>query len=132
MHKITNQLVCFFVFTTFVCCTSKSSAEDQASDAYEQGLKEGQSKGFEDGKAEGYKKGYEEGYEEGYDEGNDNNNVYTQQPQIEESHGYRESTHPVTCPTCGGDGFIDGISKKEICPTCNMSGVLQITEKEYY
>ena len=105
-------------------CTSKSSADNQASEAYEQGLKEGHSKGYEEGQAEGYKKGYNEGYDEGYDD--------TQRPVIEERHGYRESTHPVTCPTCGGDGWIDGISNKEICPTCNMSGAVQVTEKEYY
>jgi hypothetical protein len=124
-----NSLVICSLFTLFIIgCTSKSSAEDQASDAYEQGLKEGQSKGYEEGQAEGYKKGYDEGYDEGYDKGYDD----TQRPVIEEKHGYRESTHPVTCPTCGGDGMIDGISKKEICPTCKMSGVVQVTEKEYY
>lgn len=125
MKKI---LVFCLLSPIIIGCTSKSSAESQASEAYEQGLKEGKNKGYEEGQAEGYKKGYDEGYDEGYDKGYDD----TQRPVIEEKHGYRENTHPVTCPTCGGDGFINGISKKEICPTCNMSGVVQVTEKEYY
>jgi hypothetical protein len=120
-------MICL-VLAAMVGCTSKKEAESQASDAYEQGLKEGQSKGYEIGQADGYKTGYDKGYNEGYDEGYDE----TQQPKVEVKHGYKEETHPVTCPNCGGDGFIDGISKKEICPTCKMSGVIQVTEREYY
>lgn len=116
------------VLAALVSCTSKSEAESQASDAYEQGLKEGQNKGYEEGKTDGYKKGYDDGYGEGYDEGYDE----TQRPKVEVKHGYSEHTYPVTCPKCGGDGLIDGISTKEICPSCNMSGVIQVTEKEYF
>lgn len=130
MYKIEIQLIYFLFFIILVGCTSKSSAEDQASDAYEQGLKEGQTKGFEEGQTEGFKKGYDEGYEDGYEEGVENNE--TQPSRNDATHGYRETTHPVTCPTCGGDGIIDGISSKEICPSCNMSGVIQVTEKEYF
>lgn len=127
MKKGKTYLICLMIASLF-SCTSKSEAESQASDAYEQGLKEGQSKGYEKGKSEGYQNGYDEGYDKGYNDGYDE----TQQPVVEEKHGWRESTHSVTCPNCGGDGFINGISKNEICPTCNMSGVIQVTEKEYY
>ena len=123
-----KYLLFLFVTCTLVGCTSKSDAEQQASDAYEQGMKEGQKKGYEEGQAEGYKKGHDDGYDEGYNEGYDE----SQRPIIEEKHGYSETTHPVTCPKCGGDGYINGIFDKEICPTCKSTGVIQVTEKEYY
>ncbi len=119
----------FFLFlslvaATFISCTTKNEAESQASDAYERGLEEGQRKGYEKGQEEGYSRGYDEGYDKGYDE--------TLRPIIEEKHGYSEKTYPVPCQKCGGDGFIDGISQKEICPICKMAGVIQVTKKEYY
>lgn len=126
------HLVLFLYLLCLFGCTTKSDAESQAFDAFERGIKEGKSKGFEEGHNEGYKKGYDEGYDKGYNEGYEKGCDETQTPLIEEKHGYRESTHPVTCPNCGGDGFINGISKKEICPACNMSGVIQVKEKEFY
>lgn len=124
--------ISLFLSVACVSCINRQKADDQASEAYERGLTEGQNKGYEEGQAEGYKRGYDQGYDEGYDQGYAQGYDETQRPIVEEKHGYEEHTYSITCPNCGGDGLIDGISKKEICPTCQMSGVIKVTEKNYY
>ncbi len=118
--------ILLFTISALGACggSGNNSSDSDVSNAYEQGLKEGKNKGFEEGKVEGYQEGYDEGYEEGYDE--------TKRPKVEVKHGYREHTYPVKCPKCLGEGFIIEYGKQEICPTCKMSGVVQVREKEYY